>query len=123
MYAIPPSLHCLSALTITNPTQVERHPNVLHLPAPHIWQLTPSSVHGGKEQAGETLIVTLELHVREDLGDDEILRLTQWTWERVVRALGAGINGKFGGVNGFVNGEAAKNAKGGVEVTVGVVRG
>ncbi|KAF9445668.1 hypothetical protein P691DRAFT_805316 [Macrolepiota fuliginosa MF-IS2] len=102
--------------------EVERHPNVLHLPAPHIWQLTPSSARSGKDEAGETLIVTLQLHVREDLGDDEMLKLTQWTWERVIRALGgggSGMNGKLG----MVNGDVGKGAKGGVEVTVGVVRG
>ncbi|KXN87634.1 hypothetical protein AN958_08338 [Leucoagaricus sp. SymC.cos] len=88
--------------------EVERHPNVLHLPAPHIWQLTPSSVHSVKDEAGETLIVTLQLHVREDLADDEILTLTKWTWERVVRALSV---------------VGSEKSRGGVEVTVGVVRG
>ncbi len=73
--------------------EVERHPQVLHLPAPHIWQLTPTS-------KGGTLVVTMELHVRPDLGDDEVLSLTKWTWERCTNALG---------------GER--------EVTVGVVRG
>lgn len=103
--------------------QVERHPNVLHLPAPHIWQLTPSSVHSVKDEAGETLIVTVQLHVRDDLGDDEILSLTRWTWERCVRALGGGGSG--GGMNGVVNGNhnGGEKGKGGVEVTVGVVRG
>ncbi|KAK0205327.1 hypothetical protein DFS33DRAFT_758617 [Desarmillaria ectypa] len=73
--------------------EVERHPQVLHLPAPHMWQLTPTS-------KGGTLVVTMELHVRPDLGDDEVLSLTKWTWERCTNALG---------------GER--------EVTVGVVRG
>ncbi|KAF5350474.1 hypothetical protein D9756_008494 [Leucocoprinus leucothites] len=107
--------------------EVERHPNILHLPAPHIWQLTPSSVHSMKDEAGETLIVTVQLHVREDLGDDEILALTKWTWQRVVRALsnnggGGTANGKANGV--ALNGAGGENARGaGVEVTVGVVRG
>jgi len=96
--------------------QVERHPNVLHLPAPHIWQLDPSSVLNEQDGADETLIVTLEVHVRRDLGDDEILGLTRWTWERVVRALGSSSDG-----SGFGSGNEKR--KEGVEVTVGVVRG
>lgn len=145
--------------------QVERHPNIVHLPAPHIWQLTPSSVHtnststtsmhsngfkGGEKGKGDgTLVVSMQLHVREDLGDDEILKLTRWTWERVVRALGS--SGGGGGVNGMNNhhdhkvgmgnGHGNENENGygcggdvwkaglglgddvGVEVTVGVVKG
>ncbi|EKM78211.1 hypothetical protein AGABI1DRAFT_121370 [Agaricus bisporus var. burnettii JB137-S8] len=127
---------------------VERHPNIIHLPAPHIWQLTPSSLHtntttpsihnhnlkDGESSINDgTLIVSLQLHVREDLGDDEILRLTKWTWERVVRALGTagGVN-KIGNGNGNGcgggQGDVWKTGLGlggdvGVEVTVGVVKG
>ena len=84
--------------------KVERHPQVLHLPAPHIWQLTPSPqdvVPGKGRGEGEALVVTLELHVTENLGDDDVLKLTKWAWQRCVGALGR---------------EEA-------EVTVGVVRG
>ncbi|KAF9029544.1 hypothetical protein BDZ89DRAFT_1065326 [Hymenopellis radicata] len=76
--------------------EVERHPQVLHLPAPHIWQLTPAAM--GK--TGGTLIVSLELHVRQDMPDDDVLALTKWAYDRCTGALG---------------GER--------EVTVGVVRG
>lgn len=48
-------------------------------------------------------MVTLELHVRENLGDDDVLKLTKWAWERCVGALGRGRED--------------------AEVTVGVVRG
>jgi hypothetical protein len=96
--------------------QVERHPQVLHLPAPHIWQLTPtpstySTTTGGKGQAAavESLVVTMELHVRPDLADDDVLKLTRWAWEKCASALGGGRLGKGVGV--------------GPEVTVGVVRG
>lgn len=78
-------------------TQVERHPQVLHLPAPHIWQLTPT----------KGLVVTLELHVRRDLDDADVLELSRWAWERCVGALRVGRRER---------GEEA-------EVTVGVVRG
>ncbi|KAF8994426.1 hypothetical protein BDQ17DRAFT_1251819 [Cyathus striatus] len=80
--------------------EVERHPQVMHLPAPHIWQLTPSSAEstsGGSQS--EQLVVTVQLHVKEELGDDEVIKLTRWAWERCVASLGGG------------------------EVTVGVVRG
>ena len=73
--------------------EVERHPQVLHLPAPHIWQLTPG-------KGGGTLIVTLEVHVRGDLPDEDVLTLTKWAYDRCSGALG---------------GER--------EVTVGVVKG
>jgi len=75
-----------------------------------------------QDGADETLIVTLELHVRRDLGDDEILGLTRWTWERVVRALGSSVvTEKLSDRSGF--GGGTEKRKEGVEVTVGVVRG
>ncbi|KAJ7510205.1 hypothetical protein B0H11DRAFT_2415045 [Mycena galericulata] len=95
---------------------VERHPQVLHLPAPHIWQLAPAAAVapglGEKEQRDaerEALVVTLELHVRAALPDDDVLALTRWVRERVVAALG------LGGGREAQDGEA--------EVTVGIVRG
>ncbi|KAF5339690.1 hypothetical protein D9758_014899 [Tetrapyrgos nigripes] len=109
--------------------EVEKHPQVLHLPPPHIWQLTPTPASGagagagvngnhvsssaarkGLGASGEELVVTLELHVRSDLGDDDLLALTRWTWERVVGALQGGHAGKAG------NGVKA-------DVTVGIVKG
>ena len=105
--------------------KVERHPQVLHLPAPHIWQLTPSlassspTPHSPGSGLGspksrvpsESLVVTLELHVREDLGDDDVLALTRWAWERCVSALW--------NLKDF----REMGEEGGPEVTVGVVRG
>ncbi|KAG5651787.1 hypothetical protein H0H81_007399 [Sphagnurus paluster] len=98
--------------------EIERHPQVVHLPAPHIWQLgaspasptSTSSTFGGKPAtaAVSPLVVTLELHVRQDLGDDDVLALTRWAWEMCAGALG--------GRDGRAEGRA-------VEVTVGVVRG
>ncbi|KAG6852731.1 hypothetical protein C0991_009469 [Blastosporella zonata] len=87
--------------------EVERHPQVLHLPAPHIWQLTPTPDPSstGKSTQDEALVVTMELHVRHSLGDDEVLALTRWAWEKCASALGR------------------KEGKKGPEVTVGVVRG
>ena len=100
--------------------QVERHPQVLHLPAPHIWQLSPSpslylpatSGKGSNPPVVESLVVTIELHVKQDLGDDDVLKLTRWAWERCATALGGGkLRKEFGPGTGEP------------EVTVGVVRG
>ncbi|EJF61727.1 PAP2-domain-containing protein [Dichomitus squalens LYAD-421 SS1] len=95
--------------------EIERHPQVLHLPAPHIWQLTPSlavsdadvvsspyasaaAVALEKAQGpAQSLVVTLELHVRHDLEDAEVLKLTRWAWERCVHALHFGTRGGEGG--------------------------
>ena len=68
--------------------------------------------------AVEKLVVTLELHVRPDLGDDEVLRLTRWAWEKCAGALG-GTKGKDD-VGKDVPGKGVGD---GPEVTVGVVRG
>ena len=56
-------------------------------------------------------MVTLELHVREDLGDDDVLTLTRWAWERCVSALW--------NLKDF----REMGEEGGPEVTVGIVRG
>ncbi|KAF8586936.1 hypothetical protein K439DRAFT_1631238 [Ramaria rubella] len=96
--------------------ELERHPQVLHLPPPHIWQLTPSeslrySSHYDSTPFEDaipvpsTLVATLELHVPRDMDDAKALELTRWAWERCMGVLGG--TGK--GV--------------GAEVTVGVVRG
>ena len=101
--------------------EVERHPQVVHLPAPHIWQLTPSlashtssnaAVSSTSNAISDSLVVTLELHVKEDLGDDDVLLLTNWAWERCVSALGSLKDLKGGAGSGVVP-----------EVTVGIVRG
>lgn len=57
-------------------------------------------------------MVTMELHVPKDLGDDDVLELTRWAWERCVSALHLGTG------KGGPDGERSE-----AEVTVGVVRG
>ncbi|KAH9947841.1 hypothetical protein B0H21DRAFT_789088 [Amylocystis lapponica] len=104
--------------------EIERHPQVLHLPAPHIWQLTPNltrplehvyaptaaPVAAKADGPAQSLVVTLELHVRRELEDEAVLHLTRWAWERCSHALHFGSRGGEGG-------EAE------AEVTVGIVRG
>ncbi|KAF7338014.1 hypothetical protein MVEN_02025300 [Mycena venus] len=92
---------------------VERHPQVLHLPAPHIWQLAAGAgekggIGAGKEE--DALVVTLELHVSAALPDDDVLALTRWVRERVAGALGLGNDG-------------GRGPRQEAEVTVGIVRG
>jgi hypothetical protein len=112
--------------------KVERHPKVLHLPAPHLWQLTPSyaplphpsspSVNTSTpiltQPRNQALVATLELHVHADLDDEQVLKLTRWAWERCVLALG----GHVGVGSGEVESEGVEKEDR-VEVTVGVVRG
>ncbi|KDQ56617.1 hypothetical protein JAAARDRAFT_36096 [Jaapia argillacea MUCL 33604] len=123
---------------------IERHPKILHLPPPHIWQLTaplkhpmtrpstysltslssslssPTSQSSLKERLrrgpAQSLVVTLELHVDKDLSDNEVLELTRWAWEKCIRALGGDVRGKGGSGRGE-DGEAE------AEVCVGIVRG
>ena len=106
--------HALSYLTCGS--QIERHPHVLHLPAPHIWQLTPylsrpqySRSLPAWDGPAQSLVVTIELHVAKDLHDDDVLKLTSWAWERCRTAL------RYGSGGGGGDGEA--------EITVGIVRG
>lgn len=100
-YPVPGQLiFTFAILLIRRLCQIEQHPQVLHLPPPHIWQLAPSV------GAPQPLVVTLELRVAPDLGDIEVLKLTRWAWERCMLALGlAGRDPDGGGV------------------TVGIVRG
>ncbi|KAH9474462.1 hypothetical protein JR316_0012921 [Psilocybe cubensis] len=114
--------------------EVERHPQVVHLPAPHIWQLTPSYAQSATSHSSssslhsptsttykhhaqsqpESLVVTLELHVRHDLGDDDVLKLTRWAWEKCVSAIAPA---------GSARDYKEMGEEGAPEVTVGVVRG
>lgn len=104
-----------SLLYCPTTNQIERHPQVLHLPPPHIWQLTPAEqdplAHGTGAPASQSLVVTLELRVAKELDDREVVKLTRWAWERTVISLG--MNPEREG--GLGEGE-------GLGVTVGVVR-
>ena len=95
-----------------NLTQIERHPQVLHLPAPHIWQIAPaplSSTTSHESISKNTLVVTLELHVRRDMDDKDILALTRWAHDRCKSALTVAAR--------------SKGSDEEAEVTVGIVRG
>lgn len=99
--------------------EIERHPLVLHLPAPHLWQLTPSSsigfsslkFKGDMTDATDSLVVTLELHVRRDTDDGELVTLTRWAHERCRLALGLGKDNHSG------------TGKDETEITIGIVKG
>lgn len=97
-------------MKLTSYGQIERHPLVVHLPAPHIWQLSPTSVTPVSAANGlvarDALVVCLELHVRRDTDDNELIELTRWAHDRCKLALGLG-----------------KERDDEAEVTVGIVRG
>ncbi|KAG8687754.1 hypothetical protein FRC08_011790 [Ceratobasidium sp. 394] len=61
--------------------ELERHPQIMHLPAPRLWRLTPSS---------GALVATVELHVRRGIDDAEVLALTRYTYERCIAVVGRG---------------------------------
>ena len=79
-------------------------------PSPYASSASASVEEEKAQGPAQSLVVTLELHVRHDLGDEEVLKLTRWAWERCVHALHFGTRGGEGG-----EGEA--------EVTVGIVKG
>ena len=89
---------------------MEKHPQILHLPAPHIWQITPTQE--GSSNGLVTfvpLVVTLELHVKEELADADVLELSRWAWEKCMSSLSGS--------------RSIKTRDRNVEVTVGIVRG
>lgn len=98
--------------------EIERHPQVLHLPAPHFWQLTPTLIrpdgygarHPNALGPTQSLIVTIDIHVEKGLSDFDGLKLTKWAWEKCSTAL------KYGMSDG-VGGECEAH------ITVGIVRG
>ncbi|QRV98917.1 cation efflux family protein [Ceratobasidium sp. AG-Ba] len=61
--------------------ELERHPQIMHLPAPRLWRLTPSS---------GALVATIELHVRKGVDDAEVLALTRYAYERCLAVVGRG---------------------------------
>ncbi|KAG8892655.1 hypothetical protein FRB99_002554, partial [Tulasnella sp. 403] len=83
--------------------ELEQHSQIVHLPAPHLWQLTPvpprlkdtTGHHSSPYRADHdllneegTLVATVQLHVRKDLDDADVLELSSLVWERCTRALG-----------------------------------
>ncbi|TCD65294.1 hypothetical protein EIP91_002819 [Steccherinum ochraceum] len=105
--------------------EIEGHPKVLHLPAPHIWQITPT-LHAPpaasypshlapaftreKLGASQNLVVTVDLHIKKDMLPSEAIVLMKWATERCRNALRLGVGDGKGG-------ECEAH------VTVGVVRG
>lgn len=91
-----------------------------------MWQLTPSSTSFppssaalvGKVSASDALdalVVTLELHVRRDTDDGELIALTRWAHERCRIALGLGI--------GSAGKDRGGDGEEGAEITIGIVKG
>ncbi|CAL1709761.1 unnamed protein product [Somion occarium] len=85
--------------------EIERHPKVLHVPPPHIWQLTPPlqrpSGYGARHPKAlgpaQRIVVTMELHTSSSITDQELLELTQWAQGRCMNALRFGMGEGDGG--------------------------
>ncbi|KAH7106875.1 hypothetical protein BKA62DRAFT_685349 [Auriculariales sp. MPI-PUGE-AT-0066] len=100
--------------------ELERHPQIVHLPPPHVWQLTPPSKLSGpsnstalSSRAHEAqFIVSLEVHVRRELSDTDALALTRHAWEQC-----------YGALNPRGAPKGAWGEKSGGGITVGIVRG
>lgn len=98
------------AITDLSPSliiQIERHPDVVHPPAPHFWQLTlprntsllsssaplsvsstPSTPATLVSQPEAELVATVEIHVRKDMSDVEVFSMTKWANDKCAVALG-----------------------------------
>jgi hypothetical protein len=63
----------------------------------------------------EKLVVTLKVHVHTELGDENVLNLMRWVWEKCASALEGGRCVHMGDGDG--------DGDEGPEVTVGVIRG
>jgi len=68
--------------------ELERHPQILHLPAPHLWQLTPAAPSSVEGAGAAELVATVELHVKPEVDDATVLELTKYVWEKCTAALG-----------------------------------
>ncbi|KAF8324042.1 hypothetical protein DL93DRAFT_2070266 [Clavulina sp. PMI_390] len=75
--------------------EIERHPDVVHLPAPHFWQLnlprapgTPGIVSSSQSLLEAELVATVDLHVRKDMSDAGVLAITKWANDKCSVALG-----------------------------------
>ncbi|KAG8959574.1 hypothetical protein FRC03_007763 [Tulasnella sp. 419] len=98
--------------------ELEHHPQIIHLPAPHLWQLTPvppnksvtSSASNGKSDSPYrtssnldddedmineegTLVATVQIHVKKDMDDADVLELTNYVRQRCTKALGVASAG------------------------------
>lgn len=121
---------------LTSVWQIENHPSVVFLPPAHVWQLTPHPppVSAASTQPSSfgrkslphtssisrepiTTVVTLNVQVKPESTDSEILDLTRWCREKCGYALlGAGANLRSGTAGG------TKGQQKSLELSVQVVR-
>ena len=118
--------------------QIENHPSVVFLPPAHVWQLTPHpppvsasstqpSSFGRKSLPSSsiskdpiTIVLTLNVQVKTETTDSEILELTRWCREKCGYALlGAGGNLRSGTAGSRGAGGGGQKQ---MELTVQVVR-
>jgi len=82
--------------------ELEHHPHIARIPAPHLWQLSPLPPRStgvryrspdDQDLVSEdgALVATLQLHVRKEVDDADVFELTSVVKEQCMRALG--VNG------------------------------
>jgi hypothetical protein len=74
-------------------------------------------VSSHQERPPAVIVATLEIHVRADLADEDVMKLAAWAEERCVK----GLAGKSANELGFTRSADAWKQLG-VEVCVGIVR-
>lgn len=108
--------------------QIENHPHVLSMLPPHIWQLSPSlsstsatsptsstvsrRSSAPSADAPSPLIATLQVKIKHDCSDADILEVTKFCRERLATGLGQNPNLR----------SSHDNGEGHSEVTVSVTR-
>ncbi|KAG8875572.1 hypothetical protein FRB98_007733 [Tulasnella sp. 332] len=86
--------------------ELENHPQITHIPAPHLWQLSPlppntsrhhpsgsTPYHEDDLTVSEegTLVATVQLHVKREMDGGDVLELTSVVREQCTRALGVSV--------------------------------
>jgi hypothetical protein len=109
---------------------IEENPLVTYVAPPHLWQLTPptsakndsesftygaNSILGSSKLAkNASLIATVEVFLKDEATDQDVLEITKWSWTLLAPSVGAGA--------GLRAGESLRGAIRAGEVSVQVSR-
>lgn len=88
---------------------IGEHPLVTYVAPPHLWQLTPPTSATKQHQIGNpsllggqriaknaALIAMIQIFLKEEASDENILQLTKWAWSLLAPAVGAGADLRAG---------------------------
>jgi Co/Zn/Cd efflux system component len=120
----PKSFNTQNVQLLRSIKTIEEHPLVTYVAPPHLWQLTPptsalNSSNGaliGSQRLAKnaSLIATVEVFLKEDASDSNVLEMTKWAWTLLAPAVGAGA--------GLQAGESLRGAIRAGEIAVQVSR-